>query len=86
MRSLAPYTHIILKGSRHGRGYNSTFILLSCVITTNTEHLCLCCPPSPQLADILSIDILSADILFIDILFTDIPSIDILFIDIPSTS
>ena len=54
MRSLAPYTHAILRGSRRGRGYNSTSILTSRVVTTNTEHLRLRRPPSPQLVDIPS--------------------------------
>jgi len=74
MRSSTPYTRMILKGSRRGRSYNSTF-------ATNTEHLYPRRLPSPQLADIPSTDILSADILF-----TDILSINILFIDILSTS
>ena len=76
MRSSAPYTRAMLGGSRRGRGHNSTFTPLSCVITINTEHLRLRRPPSPQPADILSADIPS----------TDIPSTDIPFADIPSTS
>jgi len=86
MRSLTLYTRVMLKGSCRGRGYNSTFALLSCAVTTNTERLCLRRLPFLQLVDILSIDIPSVDILFIDILFADIPFIDILFIDILFTS
>jgi len=64
---------VTLKRSRRGRGQNSTSVPPSRVVTTNTERLRLHCPPSPQLADILSTDILSTDIPF-----TDIPFIDIL--------
>jgi len=46
MRSLAPYTRATLRESRHGRGYNSTSILLSRVVTTNTKRLRLRRPPS----------------------------------------
>ena len=63
MRSSAPYTRAILRGSCRGRGHNSTSVLLSRVVTTNAECLYPRRPPSPQLADILSADILSADIL-----------------------
>ena len=55
MKSLAPYTRVILRGNRRGKGHNSTSTLLSRVITTNAEHLRLRHPPSPQLADIPSI-------------------------------
>jgi len=87
MRFSALYTRAILKGSCRGRGYNFIFAPLSCVITTNIKRLCLCRPPSPQLADILFADIPFRDILFTDILstdilFMDILSADILFIDI----
>ena len=68
MRSLAPYTRATLRGSRRGRGHNSTSVSLSRVVTTNTERLRSRRPPSPQPADILSADILSADIPFTDIL------------------
>ena len=78
MRSLAPYTRVILKGSRRGRGHNSTSAPPSCVITTNTKRLRLCRPPSSQLADIPSADIPSADIPSVNIPSTDIPSTDIL--------
>jgi len=81
MRSLAPYTCAILRGSCRGKGHNSTFAPLSRAITTNTERLCLRRPPSPQPADILSIDIPSADIPSMDI-----PFADILFVDILSVS
>ena len=54
MRSLAPYTCVILRGSYRSRGHNSTSVLLSRVITTNTERLYLYYPPSPQLVDIPS--------------------------------
>ena len=74
MRSSAPYTHTILRGSCCGKGYNSTSVLPSRIITTNTERLRLCRLPSPQLADILSADIPSADILSADIPFADILS------------
>ena len=60
MRSSAPYTRATLRGSRRGRGHNSTFVI-------NAERLCLRCPPSLQLADIPSVDISSADILSADI-------------------
>ena len=75
MRSLTPYTHATLRGSRRGRGYNSTSAPPSRVVTTNAKRLRLR-PPSPQPADIPSADIPS----------TDIPSTDIPFTDIPSTS
>ena len=80
MRSLAPYTRATLKGSRRGRGHNSTSTPPSQVVTTNAKRLRVR-PPSPQPADILSADILSTDILSADIL-----SIDILSMDILSTS
>jgi len=86
MRSLAPYTRAILRGSYRGRGYNSTFALLSRAVTTNTERLRPRRLPSPQPADIPSTDIPSADIPSTDILSADIPSIDIPFTDILSTS
>jgi len=86
MRFLTPYTRITLKESCRGRGYNSIFAPLSHTVTTNTKRLCLCRLPSPQPADIPSMDIPSMDILFVDILSTNIPSTDILFMDIPSTS
>ena len=54
MRSLAPYTRVILRGNHHGKGYNSTSALLSRVITTNTERLRLRRLPSLQLVDIPS--------------------------------
>ena len=54
MRSSAPYTHAILRGSRYGRGYNSTSILTSRVVTINTECLRPRRLPSQQLADIPS--------------------------------
>ena len=73
MRSLAPYTRVILRGNCRGRGYNSTFVLLSRVITINAECLRPCRPPFSQLADIPStswtVDIpfasQTADILFV---------------------
>jgi len=46
MRSLAPYTRAMLRGSRRGRGYNSTSAPLSRVVTTNTKRLRLRRPPS----------------------------------------
>jgi len=76
MRSSAPYTRAMLRGSCRGKGYNSTFALPSRAVTTNTKRLRPRRPPSLQLADILSTDILSADI----------PSADIPFMDIPSAS
>ena len=63
MRSSAPYTRTTLKGSCCGRGHNSTSAPLSRVVTTNTKRLRLHCPPSLQLADIPSMDILFADTL-----------------------
>jgi len=48
MRSLAPYTRAILKGSRRGKGYNSIFAPLSRTVTTNTKHLRPRRPPSLQ--------------------------------------
>jgi hypothetical protein len=54
MKSLAPYTHVILRGSCCGKDYNSTSVPISRVVITNTEYLCLCHPPSLQLADIPS--------------------------------
>ena len=65
----------MLRGSRRGRGHNSTSTLPSRVVTTNAKRLRLR-PPSPQPADIPSTDISSADI----------PSIDIPFVDILSAS
>jgi hypothetical protein len=62
MRSLAPYTRATLRGSRRGRGHNSTSVLTSRAVTTNTERLRR--PPSLQPADIPSADIPFADILF----------------------
>ena len=43
-----------LRGSRRGRGYNSTSILPNRVVITNAKRLRLRRPPSLQLADILS--------------------------------
>jgi hypothetical protein len=54
MRSLAPYTRATLRGSCRGRGYNSTSVLTSRVVTTNTKRLRPRRLPSPQPADILS--------------------------------
>ena len=54
MRSSAPYTRATLRGSRRGRGHNSTSVLLSRAVTTNTECLRPRRPPSPQPADIPS--------------------------------
>ena len=54
MRSLAPYTRAILRGSYRCRGYNSTSILTSRVVTTNTKRLRPRRLPSLQLADIPS--------------------------------
>ena len=54
MRFLALYTRAILKRSHYGRGHNSTFVLLSCVVTISAECLRLRRPPSLQLADIPS--------------------------------
>ena len=62
MRSLAPYTRATLKGSHYSRGHNSTFVLLSRAVTTNTKRLRLYRPPSLQLADIPSTDIPFMDI------------------------
>ena len=81
MRFLALYTYAILRGSYCSKGHNSIFILLSRAVTTNTKYLCLCCPPSLQLADISS-----ADILFVGIPSVDIPFADILFANILFTS
>ena len=67
MKSSAPYTHAMLRGSRRGKGYNSTSVPPSRVVTTNAERLRPRHPPSPQPADIPSADIPSADILFADI-------------------
>jgi len=69
-----------LRGSRRGKGHNSTSAPPSRVVTTNAKRLRLR-PPSPQPADIPSADILSTDILP-----ADIPSADIPFTDILSTS
>ena len=74
----------MLRGSCYGKGHNFTSVLLSRVITTNAECLCLRHPPSPQPADIPSADIPSADILSADIPSVDIPSADIPSADIPS--
>ena len=63
----------MLRGSRRGRGHNSTSAP-SRVVTTNAKRLRPRRPPSPQPADIPSADILSADIPFADIPFADIPS------------
>ena len=82
MKSSAPYTHIILRGSHCGKGHNFTFAPPSCIITTNAERLCPHRPPSPQPADIPSTDIPSADIPSADIPSADIPSADIPFADI----
>ena len=57
----------MLKGNCYSRGHNSTSVLPSCVVTTNTKCLRLRRPPSLQLADIPSADILSTDIPFADI-------------------
>ena len=54
MRSSAPYTRAILRGSRCGKGHNSTSAPPSRIVTTNAERLRLRRPPSLQLADILS--------------------------------
>jgi hypothetical protein len=54
MKSLAPYTRAMLRGSRRGRGYNSTSAPPSRVATINAERLRPRCPPSPQPADIPS--------------------------------
>ena len=54
MRFLAPYTRATLRGSCCGRGYNSTSILTSRVVTTNIKCLRLRRPPSSQLVDIPS--------------------------------
>ena len=64
----------MLRGSRRGRGYNSTSAPLSRVVTTNTERLRLRRPPSPQPADIPSADIPSVGIPFADIPFANILS------------
>ena len=47
MRSLAPYTRVILRRGYHSRGHNSTSVPPSRAVTTNTEGLCLRRPPSP---------------------------------------
>src|SRR6266567_6778723 len=60
MRSSAPYTRATLRGSRRGRGHNSTSAPPSRAVTTNAERLRSRRPPSPQPADILSADIPSA--------------------------
>ena len=60
MRSSAPYTRTTLRGSRCGRGHNSTSASPSRVVTTNTKHLHSRRPPSLQPADIPFADILSA--------------------------
>ena len=74
MRSSAPYTRAMLRGSRCGRGHNSTFAPPSRVVTTNAKRLRPRRPPSPQPADIPSADIPSADIPSTDIPFADILS------------
>jgi len=61
MRSSAPYTRATLRGSRRGRGHNSTSAPPSRVVTTNAKRLRVR-PPSPQPADIPSADIPFADI------------------------
>ena len=86
MRSSAPYTRAMLRGSRCGKGHNSTSAPPSRIVTINAECLCPRRPPSSQPADIPSADILSADIPSVDIPFADIPSVDIPFADIPSAS
>lgn len=53
MRSSAPYTRATLRGSRRGRGHNSTSAPPSRVVTTNAKRLRVR-PPSPQPADIPS--------------------------------
>ena len=63
-----------LRGSRRGRGYNSTSAPPSRVVTTNAKRLRPRRPPSPQPTDILSADITPTDIPPTDILFTDILS------------
>ena len=63
----------MLKGSRRGRGHNSTSTPPSRTIRLRLR------PPSPQLADIPSADIPSANIPSIDILSIDIPFANILF-------
>ena len=68
MRSSAPYTRAMLRGSRRGKDHNSTSAPLSRTVTANTKRLRPRRPPSLQPADIPSADILSADIPFADIL------------------
>ena len=51
MKSSAPYTRVTLRGSRRGRGHNSTSAPPSREVTTNAKRLH---PPSPQPADIPS--------------------------------
>jgi hypothetical protein len=83
MRSLAPYTRATLRGSRRGRGHNSTSVPTSRVVTTNTKRLRPRRPPSPQPADILSAS-QTADIPSTSRI-ADIPSTS-RTADIPSTS
>ena len=54
MRSLAPYTHVILRGNCRSKSHNFTSALLSRVITTNTKYLRPRRPPSLQPVDIPS--------------------------------
>ena len=83
MRSSAPYTRATLRGSRRGRGHNSTSVPTSRVVTTNTERLRPRRPPSPQPADIPSAS-QTADIPFTS-RTADIPSTS-RTADIPSAS
>ena len=54
MRSLAPYTHVILRGICHYKAPNSTSVLPSRAVNTNAKRLRLCRQPSLQPADILA--------------------------------
>ena len=54
MRSLAPYTRAMVRGSRRRRGPNSTSAPLSRAVNTNAERLRLRCQPSSQLVGIPS--------------------------------
>ena len=53
MRSSAPYTRAILRGSHRGRGHNSTSTP-SAPLSRNTTRLRLHRPPFPQPVDIPS--------------------------------
>ena len=83
MRFSALYTCVTLKGSYYGKGHNSTSVLSSRIITTNTKCLYLRHPPSLQLVDIPSASQI-ADIPFTSQI-VDIPSTN-QTADIPSTS